>query len=211
MVDQESETAPPTCVLVDDHPALRAGLRLKLELEAVVGVVAEAGSGDEGLRLIRTLRPDVALVDMRLPGMSGIELIEAARESELPTRIVLLTALGERDLVERAFAAGADGYVSKDSELEVVVQAVQVALSGRRFVDPSVAAALLDPAEERLTPRELEVLRLMGNGSQNKVIAFELGLGEETVKTHVATIMRKLGATSRTEVVALALRRSLID
>lgn len=200
-----------TCVIIDDHPAIRAGLRLALESEGVVAVVGEAGTGPDGLQMLERLRPAVALIDMRLPGMDGIRVVQAARQAGVESRLVLLTALTERHLIEQAFAAGADGYVGKDSELSVTVQALEAVLNGRRFVDPTLASVLFDKGDDLLTDRELEVLREMGDGSQNKVIALRLSLSEDTVKTHVAAVMRKLDASSRTEAVASAIRRALIE
>lgn len=201
----------PTCVLADDHPAIRTGLRLRLEGDGVVRVVGEADDGVQALELIRSERPTIALVDLRMPRVDGMQVLAAARSEHLATRIVLVTALAERHLVEKAIAAGADGYVSKDSPLDVVVQAVETVTQGRTFIDPQLTHMLLSPDTERLSAREMQVLTLLGQGMQNKVIAAELGISEETVKTYVTNIMRKLGASSRTEAVVSAIRSSLIE
>ena len=201
----------PTCLIVDDHPALRHGVRLRLEMEGVAEVVGEAGSADEALVELQASAPDVLVVDFRLPGMNGLDLVEAIRERGMDMPVVLLTALADRRFVERAFAAGIDGYVAKDSDLDVLTSALRAVVDGRRFVDPSVAELLLDTASEQLSPREHQVLQLMSTGLQNKQIATRLTLGEDTVKTYVAGILRKLDATSRTQAVATALRAQMID
>ncbi|MCW2960257.1 MAG: two component transcriptional regulator, LuxR family, partial [Thermoleophilia bacterium] len=133
------------------------------------------------------------------------------RAEGISVPVVLLSAHSERGLLERAFDAGANGFVAKESDLEILIAALRTVMLGRRYVDPSVAANLLGTVGERLSPREVEVLGMVSVGLQNKEIAFKLSLSEETVKSHVAAIMRKLEATSRTQAVALALRTQLID
>lgn len=199
-----------TVLLADDHPAMRDGIRLRLELDPDIRVVAEAANGTEALELIRGHDPDIALIDLRMPGLDGLGLVAAVRAAELPTRVVLLSALTEAHLVQRALDSGAYGYVGKDSPMEVIVDAVHSVARGSRYIDPTLLAGVLEPSGDRLTDRERQVLQLAANGQQNKVIAQELGLSEETVKSHLSNVMRKLGAQSRTEAVAAALRRSLI-
>jgi DNA-binding NarL/FixJ family response regulator len=197
-----------TVVLADDHSATRLGTRLRLEQEPGVRVVAECSDGVEAASTIRELRPDVAVVDMNMPGLDGLEVIAAV--GECPTRFVLLTAWSDPVVVQRALDAGAYGFVDKVSPLDVLASAVQVVSQGRRYIDPSLIAGVLDVASDRLSEREVEVLQMAAGGSQNKEIAARLGLSEETVKSHVSNVIRKLGATSRTEAVANALRRALI-
>lgn len=199
-----------TVLLADDHPALRAGLRARLDAADGICVVAEASDGAEALELIREHRPDVAVVDLRMPKIDGLELVESATKEGLSSRLVLLSALVEGHLVQRAMDLGAVGYVGKESPLEVIVDAVRTVVGGNRYIDPTLVAGLLAPTDQRLSDRELEVLQLAANGMQNKVIAIELGLSEETIKTHLSNVMRKLDANSRTEAVSAALRRSLI-
>lgn len=200
-----------TCLLVDDHPAIRQGVRIGIEAGGHADVVGEAGSAEDALGMIRSSCPEVVVVDYQLPGMNGIEFITHVRSEGFDVPVVLLSASSERGLLRRAFAAGANGFVTKESDLDILVAALRAVTSARRYVDPSVAAVLLDAEEELLSRREAEVLETMSVGMQNKEIAFKLDLSEETVKSHVATIMRKLDATSRTQAVAMALRTQLID
>lgn len=204
----------PTCILVDDHPAVRAGVKLSLEAAGAAVVVAEAANGEQGLAALQEHAADVALIDMRLGGrMDGIDVVAEARQAGVATRLVLLTALGDPGLVTKALAAGADGYVAKDSALTMVQEAIDAVLSGRRYIDPTLLAALMDfnAGGGALSPREMQVLQLMAEGKQNKVIAHEMGISTETVKTFVSTILRKLGVQGRTEAVVTAMRRNLID
>lgn len=211
---ETKESSLPTCILVDDHPAIRAGVKLSLEMAGTATVVAEAASGEPGLAALLEHGADVALVDMRLGGcMDGIDVVTEARRAGVDTKLVLLTALGEPGLVTKALAAGADGYVAKDSPLTVIQEAIGAVLSGHRYIDPTLLAAVMDFNADggALSPREMQVLELMAQGKQNKVIAQEMGISTETVKTFVSTILRKLGVQGRTEAVVTAMRRSLID
>lgn len=201
----------PTCIIADDHFAIRDGIRLRLEADHVVDFVGEADTGESTLDLIRRTRPDIALVDLRMPGIDGFEVTREARAEGLPTRFIVFSATTDRNMVERGFEAGIDGYVGKESQLEMLVRAIRMVSEGKRFIDPTLAADLLEADREGLSPREQEILQCLGEGKSNKVIAFELGITQETVKTHVASILRKLEATSRTEAVARAFRRSMIS
>jgi DNA-binding NarL/FixJ family response regulator len=195
-------------VLADDHPAIRMGVRIRLEREAGFDVVGEACDGREAVDLINEIHPDVAVVDLRMPELDGIDVARLAGGDV--TRIIVLSAMGDAELVQRALDAGAAGYVDKESPLDVLVSAVEAAASGRTFVDPSLVAGLLEGSGSRLSPRELEVLQLAADGLANRAMAERLGLSEETVKSHVSNVIRKLDATSRTQAVAEAMRRSLI-
>lgn len=196
-------------LLVDDHPAIRAGIRIQLEEQGLL-VVGEAGDGAEALELIRRTTPTVVLADLRMPGVDGLQLIELARGERLDVAFVLLSAATEAHLVQRALDLGARGYVGKDATIDTIVSAIRVCGSGGRYVDPMLIASVMAPASDGLTDRELEILQHAANGKQNKVIAHELGIGEETVKTHLSSVMRKLDAVSRTEAVAEGIRRALI-
>lgn len=207
----EAHGSATTVVVADDHDAVRLGVRMRLDAEPGLLVVAEAADGAQAVAVIREHAPNVALVDLRMPGMGGIEVIEAIAGDSSPTRIILLSATTDAHLVQRALDAGAAGYVGKESPLQTMVSAVQQVALGNRYVDPALVADLLQAEGDRLSPRELEVLTLASNGMQNKVIAARLGISEETIKSHVSTIIRKLDAGSRTEAVATALRRHLIQ
>ena len=197
-----------TVLLADDHAATRLGVKLRLEDDPTMRVVAECVNGVEAAGEIRRLRPDIAVLDLNMPGLDGLEVIAAV--ADCPTRFVLLTGWSDPVVVRRAIDAGADGFVDKVSPLEVVVNAVRVVAGGGRFIDPTLVASVLEAVSDRLSQRELEVLQLAADGRQNKEIASSLGLSDETVKSHISNVIRKLGAHSRTEAVATALRRSLI-
>lgn len=197
-----------TVLLADDHSATRLGVRLRLEEDPDLHVVAECADGEDAARTIRRVRPDVAVLDLNMPGLDGLEVI--ASVGDCPTRFVLLTGWSDPVVVQRALDAGADGFVDKVSPIEVVVSAVRVVANGGRYIDPTLVAAVLEAVSDRLSGREVEVLQLAADGRQNKEIASSLGLSGETVKSHISNILRKLGAHSRTEAVATALRRSLI-
>lgn len=207
-IPEHSDVTATTVVLADDHPAIRMGVRMRLEREPGVTIIGEAADGPEAIELIRQLHPDVAIVDLRMPSSDGIDVTSAVVGNH--TKVVLLSAVGDAHLVQQALDAGATGYVDKESPLDVLVSAVQSAARGRSFVDPSLVAGLLDPTDRRLSPREREVLQLAADGLQNRAIAAKLHLSEETVKSHVSSVIRKLDASSRTQAVAEALRRSII-
>ena len=197
-----------TIVLADDHPAIRMGVRMRLEQEPGVEIVGEVADGRAAIELIRDVHPDVAIVDLRMPGADGLEVTESVTGNH--TRVVLLSAVNDAQLVQKALDAGASAYVDKESSLDTVVSAVHAAARGARFVDPALVAGLLESTDRRLSERELEVLQMAADGKQNRAIAAELRLSEETVKSHVSNIIRKLDASSRTQAVAEALRRSMI-
>lgn len=186
------------------------GLKLQLERAAGVEVVGEGSDGSQALELIRMLQPDVAVLDLRMPGLDGIEVAVRASTVSSATRVVIFSSAAEPHVVQRALDAGVVGYVHKESPIEQVITAVRAAAVGGRYVDPNLVAALLGLTGDRLSERELEVLQLAADGNQNRGIAQKLHLSEETVKSHISNVIRKLGANSRTEAVASALRRSLI-
>lgn len=204
-----SSTFAPRVLLVEDHPAVRAGIRLQLEARGLE-IVGEAADGGEALTMIRQTAPSVVMADLRMPGIDGMQLVELIRDERLDVAVVLLSAVTEAHLVQRALDLGAKGYVSKDAPIETIVAAINAVAAGGRYVDPMLLASMLDAPSETLSVRELEVLQQAANGMQNKVIAMELGISEETVKTHLSNVMRKLDSASRTQAVAAGLRRALI-
>lgn len=137
-VGELEKTGVPSCVIADDHPAIRAGLRLRIETERVAEVLAEARSGDEALDTVVALKPDIALIDLRMPGMDGLQVLRELRARKSRTRVILVTAASERHLLEQAMAEGACGYVSKDSPLETLMQAVRSVHAGGVYVDPGL-------------------------------------------------------------------------
>jgi DNA-binding NarL/FixJ family response regulator len=197
-------------VVVDDHMIVRDGIRMRLDPERIE-IVGEAGDGTTGLELIQRLAPDVALVDLRMPGLDGMQLAQRLRDDNSPTRVIIYSGQASPELLERAFEVGAVGYVGKESHRDILASAIEVVLAGERFVDPTIAARLIGRSHVSLSPREQQVLELMGEGLANTVIAERLGLAPETVRHHVSAILRKLDASSRTAAVATAFRRALIS
>lgn len=207
-------------LLADDHPAVRAGIRGALAKAPDIVVVGEAADGEAALQLIEEHRPDVALLDCRLPGLSGAEVAAKVRERGLPTRVLALSAYAEDQYVHGMLQAGAVGYLLKTEALDTVVQAVQVAAQGQEWFSPGVMARVLvwargevpvPPGAEKLTRRELEVLQLLARGWDNRRIAEELEISEGTAKNHVTSIYSRLGVGSRAEAVAWAWERGVIE
>ena len=205
-----SDTPKKTCVIADDHVIVRDGIRMRLGPDSAVEIVGEAADGTKALELLRSLQPDIALIDLRMPGLDGFEVAAAARDEGLPTRIIIYSALASPQLLERGFEAGISGYIGKESHREVLFSAIEVVAQGERFVDPTVAARMIGPKDAALTTREEGVLALMADGLGNNAIAERLELAPETVRHHVSAVMRKLEASSRTEAVSTAFRRSLL-
>jgi len=208
-----------TVLIADDHPVVRHGLRTFLELQKDVRVVGEAATGEEAIALVAELVPEVVLMDLVMPGVDGIEATRRIRDVSPSTRVIVLTSFAEDDKVFPAIRAGATGYLLKDVEPQQLVEAVRAAHRGEPLLHPKVAARLMEavggagdaPAVEELTGRELDVLRLLARGLQNKAIAAELVVSEKTVKTHVSNILSKLHLNDRTQAALYAVRRGLAE
>ena len=199
-------------LIVDDHPVVRDGLVAILhEGEPDLEVVGEAGDGKEAVVVWRNLRPTVTIMDLQLPGQTGVEAIKAIRREDPEARVLVLTTFdGDAD-IQRALEAGARGYLLKNVRRAALIEAVRAVAAGQRYLPPATAARLVEAMEsERLTARELDVLRLLAQGERNREIANTLGLAEPTVKIHVNNLLRKLEAKDRTEATVIALRRGLI-
>jgi two-component system NarL family response regulator len=207
-----TDLAPAIRVLVlDDHQVVRHGLISMLNDEADVRVVADARTAEEALPLYRAERPDVALVDLRLPGMGGVEFIIAVRREFPDARFVVLTTFDSDEDIYQAFTAGAQAYVLKDSFRAEILNAVRAVHAGRTLVPKDIAQRLKErQASSSLSPREIEVLRLVARGESNKTIAAALGIGEGTIKTHLLNIYAKLGVSDRTAATTAALARGII-
>ncbi len=206
---------PIRVLLADDHPTLRLGLRVLLDREPDIEVVAEAESGDEALEKILALQPDVAVIDCQLPGLSGPEAAREIQRRSLPVRVLALSAYRYEHYIRGMLEAGAVGYLLKEEAPEAVVEAVRAAMQeGGKYFSSGVAdlveAILEGRGPARLTEREQEVLRLMAEGLSNKEIAARLGFSERTAAFHVSNILQKLGAVSRTEAVVKAKERGMI-
>lgn len=232
MADAESPQAAPAgatdairVMICDDHALFRRGLIMVLESEDGVEVVGEAEDGEEAIRRAEELAPDVVLMDVRMPKVSGIEATRAISEAVPSTKILMLTVSDEEDDLYDAIKAGAAGYLLKEISIEEVASAIRAVVSGQSLISPSMASKLLTEftnlakkADERqsaptprLTDRELEVLKLVAQGMSNREIAGELYISENTVKNHVRNILEKLHLHSRMEAVVYAVREKLLD
>jgi two-component system response regulator NreC len=202
-------------VLADDHSVMRAGLRLLLDAEPEFEVVAEAGNAVDAARYVRGHHPDVLILDLNMPGGSGLELIPRMREEAPETRIVVLTMQRDPAFARQALSAGAVGYVLKDAADGELVLAVRLAASGQTYLNPQLGARLAsEPVDARpgdLSERELEILRLIALGHTNPEIAAKLYLSVRTIEAHRAHIHQKLSLASRAELVAFALEHPLLD
>ena len=200
-------------LLADDHPTLRVGLKVLLEQAPDIEVVGEAHTGPEALAQIEELRPDVVVLDCKLPGLSGPQIAALIRQKNLPVRVLMLSAYTDDHYVYGALDAGAVGYVLKSEAPQVIVEAVRKAARGESYFSPPVAAKVGEWARgERpgeLTERELEVLRLVSEGLSNKEIARRLKVKERTVEFHLGNILRKLGVASRVEAAVWAKERGI--
>jgi len=206
--------------LADDHGVLRAGLRALLNSEDDLEVVGEAASGDEALRLAAELRPDIVLLDLNMPGPGGIEITRQLREVLPETRVLVLTVHEDEGLLREAIDVGASGYIIKRAVESELINAIRAVARGDLYIHPSMTRALLrEPAkrtrapagaQESLTPRETDVLRLIVRGYTNRQAAEELGLSVRTIETHRANLMGKLGLKSRVELVRWAADNDLL-
>jgi DNA-binding NarL/FixJ family response regulator len=198
-------------MLVDDHPMLRAGLDATLRAEDDMEGVAEAQSGEEAVKLYAKLRPNVTLMDLRLPQMSGVTAIEEIRKIDAEARVIVLTTYDGDEDIYRAMRAGARAYLLKDMLRKELVEAIRAVHAGQRYVSPTVAARLAarTPGQE-LTAREVEILAQVVRGLGNKQIAGELGLAEGTVRIHLSNIFEKMGVHDRTQAAILAIQRGIV-
>ena len=210
--------APIRIIVADDHPVVRDGLVAILSTQSDFDVVAEAGTGAEVVRLVTEWRPDVLLLDLEMPDLDGVEALRRLREAGVAVHVIVFTAFDADERILAAVRAGAQGYLLKGAPRDEIFQAIRAANAGQSLLQPVIALRLLRRVSEQseaqsavqsLTTRELEVLRLLMRGLQNKEIAAELVVTERTVKFHVSSIMMKLGAGNRTEAVAIANRYGL--
>jgi DNA-binding NarL/FixJ family response regulator len=207
---------PIRVLVVDDHAVVREGLRTFLELQDGIEVAGEAGDGEEAVREAQRLRPDVVLMDLVMPRLDGVAAMGELRERVPGARVVVLTSFLDDERLLPAIRAGAAGYLLKNVQPRELARAVRLAAGGEALIDPAVAARLVDSLvedprreEPALTPREREVLELIGRGFANKRIALELGISEKTVKAHVGHVLAKLGVSDRTQAALYAARIGL--
>jgi DNA-binding NarL/FixJ family response regulator len=207
-------------LIADDHSLVRQGLRRYLDMAEDIDVVGEASNGEEAIAMVEKEQPDIVLLDIRMPGVDGLEAARMIRERNPKVGAIMLTAYDDRQFVVEAVRAGARGYVLKARDAEHLIQTVRLVASGNMVIDPQLVVALAEELQdakdrdrkaETLTAREVEILQLLAFGHTNKDIAEQLFISPDTVKTHLEHIFEKLGASDRTAAVAEALRRRLIE
>ena len=211
-------------LIVDDHPVTREGLRTALELgdDAVV-VVGEAASGEEAIVRAAELTPDVVFMDVRMPGMSGIEATRQIRAASPETKVILITIDESRGAISEAIQAGVSGYLLKDASSDALIDAARNAVEGRAVIHPQLTKTFIEeaamgvpgpddaPTTTPLSKREREILQMVANGATTKEVARDLGISPHTVKTHLERIFEKLGANDRAQAVAIAIRTGLVE
>jgi DNA-binding NarL/FixJ family response regulator len=196
---------------VDDHPLLREGIAALVNAESDMKLIAEASNGEEAIKQFRANRPDITLMDLQMPNMNGVDAIGRIQKEFPNARIIVLTTYTGDAQVLRALKAGARGYILKGHVHRELLEIIRSVHRGQKRIPPEIAAELAEHAtDEELTPRQMDILRLIAEGNANKEIAHQLSIGEQTVKSHVTTIISKLGANDRTHAVAIGLRRGII-
>jgi DNA-binding NarL/FixJ family response regulator len=200
-------------LIVDDHEVVREGVRLSLSRSPNMRVVGEASEGESAVELAERRRPDVVIMDVRMPGMDGLEATRELTQRLPDTAVLIFTAFSERSLLTRGIDSGAKGYVLKEAPHETLVRAIEKVAQGESFIDPALMPAFLmgRDREDMLTAREREILQLLADGMSNADVAKRLFISQETVKSHVRHILAKLEADTRTHAVAIALRDAIID
>jgi DNA-binding NarL/FixJ family response regulator len=204
---------PITCLIVDDHEVVRDGLRLTLSRSESIRVVGEAADGNAAVALAQRRRPRVVVLDVRMPGMDGLEATKALMDKSPDSAVLIFTAYSERSLLSRGLDSGAKGYVLKEAPHETLLRAIEKVAGGEGYVDPALMPAFLTgrDKDDMLTTREREILQLLADGMSNADVATQLFISQETVKSHVRHILAKLEADTRTQAVAIALREAIID
>jgi len=202
-----------TCLIVDDHEVVREGLRLSLSRTAHIRVVGEAADGRSAIDLVGRRRPNVVLMDVRMPVLDGLEATKELTAKDPSVAVLIFTAYSERSLLGRGLESGAKGYILKEAPHDTLVRAIERVAAGDTFIDPALMPSFLSGRErdEMLTPRERQILQLLADGMSNADAAKRLFISQETVKSHVRHILAKLEADTRTQAVAIALRDAIID
>lgn len=207
-------------VIVDDHVMVREGIKQLLEMDGDIRVIGEASDGEEGLKVVEATDPDVLLLDVNMPKMNGLEVLQKIKESGIKRKVLILTIHNEVEYLLKAIEIGVDGYVLKDSELSVLRRAIFAVNEGNTYIQSSLAPLLkqrleepdvVENNEEGLTKREMEVLKLIAEGLYNKEIADRLTISEKTVKNHVSNIFRKIDVSDRTQAAVFAIRSGYVD
>ncbi len=205
-------SAPIRILIADDHPVVQAGLTSMLNSNDGIEVVGSASSGTEALKILEHKRPDILLLDLRMPGMNGIETLTAMQKMNTTTRAIVLTSFETDENIYRAVRAGAQGYLLKDAPQEQMLEAIVSVHAGKRFIPREIAARLADRMlRSNLTARELEILGMLAKGLTNKQIGCALDISENTVRNHLKCVMSKLEVSDRTEAVAVAIQQGIIQ
>ena len=203
--------SPIRILIVDDHPVVRAGLTSMLETQAQLEVIGSASSGEEAMVMVECHKPDVVLLDLRMPGMNGIDTLLAMKSANVNARAIILTSFETDEDIYRAVQAGAQGYLLKDTSLREMVEAIRTVHSGKRYIPRPIASRLAERMmRTNLTARELEILKMLSKGPTNKQIGHALGISDHTVRNHVNSIIEKLDVCDRTEAATTAIQRGLI-
>ena len=207
-----SASGPIRVFSVDDHPLLREGIAALVNNQPDMEMIGEASTGGEAIQLFKQHRPDVTLLDLRLPDMSGIDTLIAIRTAFPDARIIMLTTFEGDVEIQRALQAGARGYLLKNMPPSELIDVIRQVHAGKKRIPAAIASQLAEHmSDETLTEREIEVLREVAGGNRNRQIAERLFISEETVKVHIKHIMEKLGASDRTQAVAIGVRRGIIQ
>lgn len=202
--------------IADDHLMVRQGLKQLLELEDKIEIIGQAGSGDIAIKKILDLKPDVALIDINMPIINGINVTKILKQQDTEIKVIILTIHNEIEYLLRAIDEGANGYVLKDSDFDVLVEAIETVHNGQSYIQSNMAVQLAKKVNEsrninELTKREVEVLILITEGLLNKEIAQKLYISEKTVKNHVSNIFKKIGVNDRTQAAVFAIKNSIVD
>lgn len=207
-------------LIADDHSMFREGLKKLFELEKDLEVIDEATNGKEALTKTQELKPDILLLDINMPSLGGLEVLRTIREKEIDVKVLLLTFHNEVEYLYKAVEGGADGYVLKDSESDLLMSAIRTISKGDTYIQPNMAALLFKKMNgetkekvnlSKLSRREIEVLKLVTRGMLNKEIGIELQISEKTVKNHVSNIFKKIGVSDRTQAAVYAIKNDLVD
>jgi DNA-binding NarL/FixJ family response regulator len=207
-------------LIVDDHPVTRDGLKTAFGVSEEIDVVGEAGSGEEAVKAVEEHKPDIVFMDVRMPGMNGIQATRLIRERHPETRVILFTIDESRASLSEAIQAGVSGYLLKDASVQELINAAQNAMQGKAVIHPSLTQAFIEEVQlvdrpsggaAPLSPREVEILQKIAYGATTKEVADQLGISFHTVKTHLERIFEKLGANDRAQAVAIAIRQGLVE
>lgn len=207
-------------VITDDHSMIREGLKQLLELDGDIQVIGEAGNGEECLALLQTVSPDVVLLDINMPVMNGLKMLEALRNSKNKNqKVLILTIHNEIEYLMKAVDIGIEGYVLKDADSSILKKAIYKVYSGENYIDNSMVPLMNEriaqekerSEEDKLTRREIEVLKLLAEGLFNKEIAYKLSISEKTVKNHVSNIFKKIGVFDRTQAAVYAIKNNIVE